>query len=317
MTVDMKKNVFLDHIPHNDYGPANFTVLKQYMLTITIPDIACTKCSLGLVNPMTDKIPKGARCTYLFSGNNSMSNFTGTCASVYHSCANVEISGKTPAADYFRNYRYSPPTDWPFRGALAEYTQEPSRWFNGVLSPRTYPQVGECATQFEKMRSRPLADAVVTETSFKTKFLVPPYATYIVGTALSNLKMLRNNIFIDLAASETWEDWCLTVFFNEMPPQNIFKDFPTEINSVRVYYQVTGAILESEQWCPSDQIPCEDGTQATRGGSDCDFQCPASSGSSFPVWGIVLAAAALATIGLIGLAMFGYRRYRVKRVVQI
>jgi hypothetical protein len=309
-----EKNILLDHIPHNDFGPANFTILKEYMLTIVIPDVDCQKCSLGLVNPMTDKIPKGSRCTYLFAGNNSMANFTGSCASVYHSCANVQISGKTPVADFFRNYRYSPPADWPFRGATAEYTQEPSKYYNGVMNPRTYPQVGECAAQYEKLRSRPQAEATAAETSFRTNYLKPPFQTYIAGTALSNLKFLRNNVFIDISASETWEDWCLTVFFTTAPPADVRAQLPNQINGIRVFYDVTGPLL-LDQFCPPDQIPCEDGSVATRGGEECDFQCPAPTDSSFPVWGIILAAS-LASIVIVGLAIFGYKK-RTKKVLDL
>ena len=63
--------VLLDHIPHNDCcrpsfaDPATYT---RYVITVTIPNVICERCSLHLSNPMTDKIgtngsPDGIGCT--------------------------------------------------------------------------------------------------------------------------------------------------------------------------------------------------------------------------------------------------------------
>eukprot|EP01080_Neovahlkampfia_damariscottae_P003030 gene3030-5040_t len=104
------KIILVDHIPHNDQGSASDANPKPYSFKITIPDINCTRCSLGVYNPMTDKIPKGSCCPYP----------TGTdkCFSVYHSCSNIIITGKTPVAQY--THKYTGPT--------GPYTQESGQW---------------------------------------------------------------------------------------------------------------------------------------------------------------------------------------------
>jgi hypothetical protein len=94
--------VLLDHVPHKD-GPYDDNGYKQYRLVITLPDINCQGCALQLVNPMTDKVE--GECTYSIDG-------TDTCGSIYHSCANININGATPAATWAETYAYSPPSWW-------------------------------------------------------------------------------------------------------------------------------------------------------------------------------------------------------------
>ena len=103
--------VLLDHIPHNDnlssfpniFDPATYT---PYSVTINIPNVQCERCSLHLVNPMTDKIgddgaPNGVGCT----------DPNGSCFSVYHSCTvPFRILGSIPRADYSCP---AFPSDWP------------------------------------------------------------------------------------------------------------------------------------------------------------------------------------------------------------
>ena len=63
--------VLLDHIPHNDCCRPSFTdptTYTRYVLTVTIPNVICDRCSLHLSNQMTDKIgtngaPDGIGCT--------------------------------------------------------------------------------------------------------------------------------------------------------------------------------------------------------------------------------------------------------------
>jgi hypothetical protein len=74
----------------------SFLISRQYNVKLIIPDINCPRCSLQLVNPMTDKINRGSCCPYPTGTNN--------CQSVYHSCANIVITGKIPVEEYVHNY---------------------------------------------------------------------------------------------------------------------------------------------------------------------------------------------------------------------
>lgn len=73
-------------------------------LTISSP-----RCSIQILNVMTDKIPRGQCCNY-------PENKPLYCFSVYHSCANIVIKGSIPVWEYIRNYKY--------RGPCGPYTQQ-------------------------------------------------------------------------------------------------------------------------------------------------------------------------------------------------
>jgi len=114
----------LDHIPHNDKSAPNYydpTTYTKYYITVTIPDIACDKCALHLSNPMTDKLtPKGSYCTD-----------PGTCFSVYHSCANLIITG---TEKNFTNIKCPNLEQWPLHNLQPNnYTQENATWEKGLL----------------------------------------------------------------------------------------------------------------------------------------------------------------------------------------
>jgi hypothetical protein len=114
----IKPCILLDHIPHNDCCSPNImddTSYTPYVITITIPNVSCEKCSLHLTNPMTDKIgidgaPSGIGCT----------DPNGTCLSVYHSCTmpfkivgNVS-NGAIPRNEFICPYSSSASnSDWP------------------------------------------------------------------------------------------------------------------------------------------------------------------------------------------------------------
>jgi len=128
--------VLLDHVPHNDY-PANIPNISdnstyvKYYITLIIPDVKCARCALQLANPMTDKIPNGTYCTDPY----------GSCASVYHSCANVQITG----SGSFDSLTCSQPDAWPRASLQAgNYTQEPEIWTDGWL--KGYPSSVNTAT---------------------------------------------------------------------------------------------------------------------------------------------------------------------------
>lgn len=89
------------------------TSYTPYVITITIPNVRCERCSLQLTNPMTDKIgndgaPSGIGCT----------DPNGTCFSVYHSCTKpFKIVGNVSTGAVPRDEYICPNTssnsDWP------------------------------------------------------------------------------------------------------------------------------------------------------------------------------------------------------------
>jgi hypothetical protein len=77
--------VLLTHLPHPDNAAGTPYGLR---FVVDIPDVNCPKCSLQALSMMTDKITGGTCCEYPSSNSQTM------CFSVYHSCANVVITGK-------------------------------------------------------------------------------------------------------------------------------------------------------------------------------------------------------------------------------
>jgi len=144
--------VLLDHIPHNDnnkpvYGDES-TYTKTFV-TIMIPDVYCERCSLQLINPMTDKLPSAGmtNCTYDPTCTNCPEE-PGTCFSVYHSCANVRILGSVPRSEFTCPPQ---PADWPytelpsgvyFVNEVGNFTAD-GQWLVGVPPFYTTP-VGVC-----------------------------------------------------------------------------------------------------------------------------------------------------------------------------
>jgi len=78
--------ILTSHLKHNDIG------LKDYQFDIEIPDINCPQASLALINPMTDKIQADTCCCYGDFG--AAAPLEPQCFSVYHTCANIEITGQ-------------------------------------------------------------------------------------------------------------------------------------------------------------------------------------------------------------------------------
>jgi hypothetical protein len=153
-TLFLKPCILLDHIPHNDFtNPSylNESTYELYSLTIEIPDVSCERCSLQLVNPMTDKIgtrgaPNGEGCTF--------PDFCGG-VDVYHSCTvPIKITGTTPRKDYVcPNVN---PSDWPksWKGdngktvnatKRLEYRRESGTWKDSFLLnvPDRYRQISK------------------------------------------------------------------------------------------------------------------------------------------------------------------------------
>ena len=78
-----------------------------YSMVITIPDVACTRCSLHLANMKTsDEGNLGS------SSGRGWTNLSGTCQTVYHSCTlSFTIIGSMPRLAF--QCTNNNPTDWP------------------------------------------------------------------------------------------------------------------------------------------------------------------------------------------------------------
>jgi len=141
--------VLLDHIPHNDNGGGSTTTPKPYLWNVTIPDINCPKCALQMLCMMTDKITTGTCCPYPFGDSNEI------CFSVYHSCADVTITGSMDPDVFLASYKNPGPT--------GQYTQESGTWtqrnggwwldsytpFNPATCPAYNPQIPTNCTAYQ------------------------------------------------------------------------------------------------------------------------------------------------------------------------
>ena len=165
--------ILLDHIPHNDAANPDRNVCtffppflipissfhskqvessyEPYYISVNIPDVSCSKCSLQLLYVMTDKTTKcGVETCFYNPADSACSGHTsaseGTCAGAptntpctaedlcfcnYHSCADVSISGRVPLAQA----TFGQPQDWPY-ATMQEgyYGTEAADWSNGWLA---------------------------------------------------------------------------------------------------------------------------------------------------------------------------------------
>jgi hypothetical protein len=101
---DQHTLILVDQIPFNPNGSVPGPNLKIYGFNINIPDIDCPRCALHMYNPMVDKIPVNTSCPYPF-GNK-------ICFSVYHSCADIVITGKNSVDSFVNGYSFSFPSCW-------------------------------------------------------------------------------------------------------------------------------------------------------------------------------------------------------------
>jgi len=146
--------VLLDHIPHNEksspiaYMERTYT---PYTMSVYIPDVQCSKCSLQFLYFMTDKtvncgVPscyynpldsacKGStdptKATCAGAPNDNVCVAEGECFSNYHSCTDVVITGSQPISSFPFD---SQPSDWPFKSMKMQYYgAEIGTWSNGLL----------------------------------------------------------------------------------------------------------------------------------------------------------------------------------------
>ena len=162
LTQDGRDNetcVLLDHIPHNDAtNPQYFneSTWGLYSMTIEIPNVKCERCSLQIVNPMTDKIgsrgaPNGPGCLYPDCWNQEQ-------VDVYHSCTwPIQINGTIPRDKYVCPKLN--PSDWPttWQGDSGqsvnattrfEYRRESGTWQDSFLLhvPDRYRKIASTTT---------------------------------------------------------------------------------------------------------------------------------------------------------------------------
>lgn len=128
------QQILIDHVPHND----NAETTDMHAIEVEIPDIDCPKCSIQVLNIMTDKIGEQG-CTY--PGQPGGAANTIACPSVYHTCANVIITGSIPAAEYTHELEticgpYAP-------GTALEWSLDNNEWvspdFDIDSLPDTFP----------------------------------------------------------------------------------------------------------------------------------------------------------------------------------
>ena len=148
------KVVLLDHIPHWNGAKPTANVEKtyvEYKMSVNIPDVNCTQCSLQLLYVMTDKSTKcGIKTCYYNPDDSACKGSTdpdaetcygapnddvceqeNECYSNYHTCTDVTISGTQPLSNFAYN---SQPTDWPYKDMQMQYySLEAAQWSNGWL----------------------------------------------------------------------------------------------------------------------------------------------------------------------------------------
>jgi len=154
--LDRSENVsiiLLDHIPHWDSSKPSMMDESSYVpykMSVYIPNVNCTQCSLQLLYIMTDKtnlcgVPS---CTYYTNDsacsghtdnsiacfgapNNNPCRLKNTCFSNYHSCTDCRILGQHK----LDNFQYTIPVQWPLSNLTnGVYKLEESNWVDGWLS---------------------------------------------------------------------------------------------------------------------------------------------------------------------------------------
>jgi len=148
---DVYDVVLLAHIPHNDKNEPIYGVESTYTktyITVEIPDVRCERCSLQLLNPMTDKLASNGMSECEYDPECSTCNNGKNCFSNYHSCGNVRINGSIPRNEYVSAGQ---PISWPYSDLppkiyymdeAAEYTSD-NLWLLDVPREFTTP-VGPC-----------------------------------------------------------------------------------------------------------------------------------------------------------------------------
>jgi len=152
--------VLLDHIPHNEAAAPDRNVesaYTPYKMSVFVPDVKCDKCSLQLLYVMTDKSvkcgipvcyynPQDAACkgstdpnadTCVGAPNSNVCTANNLCFSNYHSCTDVQITGKFPLSAAPLDFQ---PANWPFKTMQSSYygveigTWKSDGWLSNIPS---------------------------------------------------------------------------------------------------------------------------------------------------------------------------------------
>jgi len=135
--------ILVNNIPHNDASNPTYDEEKEeftfteYSLTVNIPDVNCDDCTLQLVNI----VPGDDSCTY--DPKDTENGQNGRCATNYHSCANVKISGGNYARDKFT----CEAADWAFtNGDAYKYSKSNAQWLDTLLMDKKSSGVVQAAS---------------------------------------------------------------------------------------------------------------------------------------------------------------------------
>jgi len=123
------QHILFDHILHND--ASDCSPPKPYAFRINVPDINCPKCAIQLLQIMTDKLLyyEQTYCDYPEALPADL------CQSVYHSCADIAITGKGDPLAFnttnppYRSYEAGEATTWVFDGSVQRWVL-PANWGN-------------------------------------------------------------------------------------------------------------------------------------------------------------------------------------------
>lgn len=149
---EVEQIVLLDHVPHNNNSkpvPYVESTYVPYSISVYIPDVLCTKCSIRAIMVMTDKsVACGWNiCTYhpddsecsghtdssppcAGASTNTPCKYANSCFSNYHTCVDVTINGNTPIG----SGNFTQPDNWPFaKMTNLQYGDEWGNWQNGWL----------------------------------------------------------------------------------------------------------------------------------------------------------------------------------------
>ena len=149
--------VLLNHIP-GEAHPKTGVPDGLYRVTVTIPDIQCTRCTLQLFNPMTDKITRPS-CTFDPAHTIGPTGDAPTCGSNYFSCADVSINGTgTAPLDATTCASLASAAGWPYSKLepLVYNKDEAATW---TAVPDEFPTVDSFSQQATGATIRVLGEA--------------------------------------------------------------------------------------------------------------------------------------------------------------
>lgn len=129
---EFEECILVNNIPHNDNANPRYDEddsFTEYSLTVDIPDVDCSDCTLQLVNIVPD-----GPCNY--DPDETENELDSRCSMNYHSCANVEITG----TGYERDSYVCSTADWAFTDDnMYSYKKKSAVWLNTFLMDKSVP----------------------------------------------------------------------------------------------------------------------------------------------------------------------------------